>query len=58
MLATKVFGRDEDGDGGMELRQPDVDAAVDLVLMLLDLRFVGGTWPLSEVTSEVVLELR
>ena len=53
-LAASVFGRDEEEEAVMELRQADVDEGLLYVLTALDGRFPMS---LKAIASEVVLNL-
>ena len=53
-LASSVFGRDEDDDSGMELRQQDVDESVHIILLHADGRM---PMPLISQWSTVVLDM-
>ena len=50
-----MFGRDEDGSGGMELCQQDVDEGLNVLFNLLNATL--GFLPLDTIQSQVVLNI-
>lgn len=58
MLAAAVFGRDEDGEGAMALRQTDVDGIISHVRSLFDASYMGGSYGQYMSHIEFVLDIR